>query len=202
MSGPLDLMERWLRKGSQWAENAAVVIDYAHYESHKGATFRTGSLITGVADDGQTNLLFWNPLGADGKEAHIAIEVLGGGRAFAHLYEGITIQATGTYVEPVRLNRRIQREGVRAASQWKSAYGAAIKTLGTKLGAAFIPGSTGTNPNAARGAGDVRTGLEWAFDPNYAYLIVVHNDSGATVPFSITLEYYEETPDELGEQVP
>ena len=199
MTGPLDLVRRMLYKGAQWGDNAAPTITHPHIENHIGKAFRSGYLITGVADSGQFNLLMWNPSGTPGKEMHATFELELGGLGYAFIYEGTTVFTTGTVQEKARLNRVREREGVRDPTSWMFAGDATIDELGTQLGPGIlIPGSQAATPNAGVVSGNTKGGFEWVLDPASAYLIVVINLSGSTVYGSITDEWYEESQDDFG----
>ena len=186
MGGPMEFLEDWL---SNITERAAPVILKPHAAVHENIAYNVGGLSTGVADNAQIHLAFWNPSGSAGKEAHAAFEMSVGGQAFGFLYEGGSLQATGTFIEPVPLNREHAGD---KPPQWRAGFNAPIKTLGTKLGNRFLGGSTGTNPNAARSEGRQQSGMEWILAPSQVYILVIHNVSGATVPAHIIIEYYEE----------
>lgn len=69
-----------------------------------------------------------------------------------------------------------------------------VQSLGDQIMERFIPGSAAATPNAARAAGTVSDKTHWVPNPSNGYLMVVFNDSGATVPLSIQFEWCEEEP--------
>lgn len=186
MTGPLELVENWL---SNITERAAPVILKPHSAVHENIAYMVGGLSTGVLDNAQIHLAFWNPSGSSGKEAHSSFEMAVGGQAFGHLYEGGSLQATGTFLTPNPLNREHAGD---KPPQWRAGFNAPIKTLGTKMGNRFLGGSTGANPNSARSEGRGESGFEWILNPSQLYIMLIHNVSGATVPAHIIIEYYEE----------
>lgn len=185
MTGPLELVEDWLRG---LTEGNAPVILAPHAAVHENVAYSVGGLATGVLDNGQINLAFWNPSGSIGKEAHCSIAMAAGGQTFGFLYEGGSLQATGMFINPVPLNREHAGD---KPPQWRGGFNAPIKTLGNLLGHRFLGGSTGANPNAGRTAGREESGFEWILAPSQVYILVLLNLSGATVPAHIIIEYYE-----------
>ena len=192
----MSLLEQWLSHLTEG--EAPPVIDYPHWNVHAGSAFSVGGLSTGLANNAQFNAAFWNISGTHispsgtviAFEAHTSIAMAAGGASYGFLYEGGSLQSTGTLVLPTNLHRPFP-VGNRRQSQWRMAYGNGIKTLGTLLGVRYLGGSTGANPNAARTEGRRESGLEWLLDPQQLYILVLHNISGATVPAQIILEYYE-----------
>ncbi len=190
MSGPLESLELWLSgPGRGLTEGSAPVILMAHAAVHQNIAYSVNGLITGVADGGQINMAFWNPSGSIGKEAHTSIVMAAGGQAFGFLYEGGSISSTGTFIEPVPLNRVLAGD---KPPQWRGGSQVVVNTLGTLLRDRFLGGSTGANPNAGRFAGREESGYEWILSPDQLYILVILNTSGAIVPVQIMLEYYEE----------
>lgn len=184
--GPMELLAKWLK--NMVDEGAPVMLQPQH-KMHYGVSFFAGGLSTGILDDGQIAVAFWNPSGTIGLDAHITIDMAVGGRAFGFLYEGGELQGTGTFLEP---QNRYRREAADKPAQWKGGFMPAIKNLGTKVGNKYVGGGTGTNPNAARDAGETTSGIGWILSPESLYIMVLFNDSGATVPGHIMLEWYEE----------
>lgn len=186
MPGPLESIEKWL---DGLTKGSAPVILKPLSAVHDNIAYMAGGLSTGVVDTAQIHLAFWNPSGSSGKVAHSSFEMAVGGQGFGFLYEGGSLQATGTFVVPKPLNREHAGD---KPPQWRAGFNAPIKTLGTKVGNRFLGGSTGANPNSGRSEGRGESGMEWILDPSQVYILVIHNASGATVPAHIIIEYYEE----------
>lgn len=198
MGGPLESLGKWLTKGQKWGHGAAPVIMNHNMDNHEGKIFTSGFMVTGIAIGEQINMLMWNPEGIDGLECHATLEAVLGGRGYGILYSGTEILTTGTMAGVTRLNLVRERQGVLPANEWQIAGNAAITDLGNQVGARYIPGSTGTNPNAARAGGTARSGYEWILDPANVYLMVLLNDSGAIVPGQMLIEWAEEEQDSFG----
>jgi hypothetical protein len=184
--GPMELLAKWLQN---MVDDGAPVILQPQHKMHHGISFFAGGLSTGIADGTQIALAFWNPSGTIGLDAHITIELICGGSSFGLLYEGGELQTTGTFLEP---KNRYRREAADKLAQWKGGFMPAIKSLGTKVGNKFVGGSTGANPNSGRSSGEATSGIGWILNPEQLYIMVLFNDSGATVPGHIMLEWYEE----------
>lgn len=198
MSGPLGTLGEWLMRGVKWGGGAAPVILNHNLDNHVGNVFSSGYLSTGIADGDQINMLMWNPNGIDGLEAHSTLAAILGGRGYGILYDATEILTTGTVMGVARLNRVRDRQGVLSPNEWMISGDAAITDLGNQIGARFVPGSEGTNPNASHVGGTVNSGYSWILDPSNVYLMVLFNDSGATVPGQMVMEWSEEEQDSFG----
>lgn len=178
--GPLDSLKDWIE------ERLSPNVRWPHYQVHQANSYSAGFITTGTVDGGQINFFLFNPSGAGNKVAHVTLEGAAGGRAYLFHYEGTTIQNSGTQLSVAHLNRTIAPE-----NEWKALMNVGVASLGESLPPRFIPGSAATNPNAARVSGETRNSLEWNLEPQYGYLYVIFNDSGATVPTEIYSNWYE-----------
>lgn len=184
MAGPLELLERWLRNLST---EAAPVLEAPHLHVHQAEAYDGGWLFSGVADGAQVQMLMI-PQDAD-EFAHLTVAAVAGGRAVLHLYEGPTIVATGTFVGGENYNRPLANAN---PATWLTYRAPTISDVGYELHPGLLPGGIGANPVGDRAAGTARAGLEWVLNTGTAYLVVVQNQSGATVPVEVELEWYEE----------
>ena len=178
--GPLDSLKDWIE------ERLSPNVGWPHYQVHQANSYSAGFIATGTLDAGQINLFLFNPLGAGNKVAHLSMEAVAGGRAYLFHYENTTILTSGTQLSVANLNRTIG-----PANEWNVLQGVGVNSLGTPLPPRFIPGSAAASPNAARVSGETRNFLEWLLDPQFGYLYVIFNDSGATVPTEIYSNWYE-----------
>lgn len=184
MSGPMALMEAWL-KGEI---DAAPVLDFAHYENHEGNTYHNDGFVPALADDA----LIVMGLHCGSKSAHIQFTASVGGDGLGRLYEAPTFTASGTMVTPRNKNRTVSK--VATLTPYSTPT---VSVSGTYLQSNFIPG--GTRNQASGGSGGTRS--EWILKPNTWYLAMLQNISGGAQPFGMQAEWYEHTiklPSEAG----
>jgi hypothetical protein len=163
------------------------MLEAKHLHAHEGEAYDGGWLFSGVADGAQARMLLI-PLNTD-EPAHLDVAAVAGGRAVLHLYEAPTIVASGTFVGGVNYNRLLASA---QPAEWLTYYTPTISDVGDRLHTSLVPGSAAANPVGSRSPGAATAGFEWICNTGTAYLVVVQNQSGATVPVEIELEWYEE----------
>lgn len=164
--------------------DSVVGIDTVHHEVHAGHAF-TASYKTPdaspIADNATLEVLI--RVGSTFC-AHMFIDPVCGGEAEVEVFEGPDVTAVGTVMTAYNMSR-------------ESANGSEVTVFhtptiggggdGTLLLNTLVPG--GTKKEASGGA--IRPGMEWIFNRDTDYLIVLTNRAGAAQQVSIQTQWYE-----------
>lgn len=161
-----------------------------HSYIHQGHTYCSGHLAEGVANDASLELLLVT--GAT-YQAHLSMEVAGGGDYYVSIFEDTTTSDDGTALT--------ERNKVRAITDTANVTVTHTPTItgdGNQLGPTrYFPGG-----RAAAGAGVMGASREeWVLDVSTKYLIRVTNKAGSAKTLAAFCEWYDHTPITAKDQV-
>ena len=151
-----------------------------HYEVHQGAAFVASHIFPGLASGSAASLL----LLPSARHAHTVFDVSSGGDAEIYLFEAPTLDATGTALGLVNLNRALQ-----SGANMLAYHTPTVTASGTALFEAVLPGASGMQlpPGLLP-----RANTEWLLKNDIAYLLFAINAGNTTEAISINMECYEE----------
>lgn len=140
-----------------------------HGEVHKGNTFSSSNLFTGVADSGSVD----TKIQTNSTNIHIIFLIRSTGQAEVEIYNGSTFTDNGTEIDST--NRKFPTDPPKTATA-KTYINPTIDTLGTLQTEEFIPGESQRGNVVVGGEADLRE--EFIFSENTEPLLRVTNTSG------------------------
>lgn len=168
------------------------VIDYVHWECHKGEMNFINYSFKSIAANASSNILIATN---SSKEVHINFEVKTNGPMIFHFYESAYLAATsvGTVASAINMNRNFSTSA--GTVFYLAGNTTSNTTLGTRLINQMIIGDTGggfgVNNDVAIG-GQARNGVEWILKPNMNYFLTLINTAGVVRDLNVEAEFYEE----------
>lgn len=175
MSGPLGLIEAWL-KGNI---DAAPILTWEHFEAHEGSMYHIDGYDPTLPDDGVLSY----GIRTGPTTPHVTFAGACGGNGVGYLFEAPTFTASGTVFTPLNMRRDSPKVPGLRVYEYPT-----VSVSGTYLHGQFIPGGT-FGLAGAQGANRV----EWILQPNSWYMAFIQNVSGGAQPFGFTMEFYEHT---------
>ena len=154
-----------------------VTMRSVHHEIHDGETFAASHYNAALANTSSISL----QVVAGALELHLTMDVACGGNAVVSLIESPNVTVAGGAVTIYNMNRNSAKIPTAQASHTP------IYTGGTTILQSVLPGGRGPNSSG----GTARNDTEWVFHPDYRYVILLTNVSGAANPASIFAQWYE-----------
>lgn len=115
---------------------------------------------------------------------HMLHDVLGGGDAEIHLYEGAGFTSTGTVIPIHNMNRVSSK-----VPTWTARLNPGVTGSARQLASTWLPGGSFLAPG-----GQVERSKEFILSPNTNYLVRITNRSGQNNPFAINVFAYRGGP--------
>ena len=177
-------LDEEIRKFDPFA-HAVTVIQEQHRLVHDGMFYLTSGKQTGWLDAGVKRFLISTPAGAFPHIQQMNLNFERGDIDFV-AYEGATTSADGTALDIENVNRNSSN-----TPNTDLFAEPTVTDVGTHIFTLWAPPtSTGTG-QSSNGIAGVGQGSEWLLAPSTKYLIVMTNNSGATIDWSYEFSWYE-----------
>ena len=173
-----------MRKFDPYA-HAVTVITEQHRLIHDGMFFNVSGKQTGWTNGTTQQFLVSPPAGCF---PHIQTMILNFGKGDIDFvaYENPTITDNGSPLTPVNVNRTSANT---AALQLYAAP--TVTDNGTHEFTLWVPNTSTGNGQSANGITGVGQGSEWVLNESTPWLIVLTNNSGATIDWAYEFSWYE-----------